>query len=165
MAGLACVLAAAALAAGCVPALNYGSVPPEPEYTTKLTTTTAGSTTRKPFTTNSHKERTISWAEYSGTRAHSTTTRTGTGTSETGTNTGTYTGTGSNITGTGSDHEQGSSGSGHTTDMPQTITSTVHSGDVTDPPTPPPTDPPQTTPAQTAPPQTAPPQTVPAQDE
>lgn len=161
MAGLACVLAAAALAAGCVPALNYGSVPPEPEYTTKLTTTTAGSTTRKPFTTNSHKERTISWAEYSGTRAHSTTTRTGT--SETGTNTGTYTGTGSDITGTGSDHEQGSSG--HTTDMPQTITSTVHSGEVTDPPTPPPTDPPQTTPAQTAPPQTEPPQTVPAQDE
>lgn len=159
--GFACVLAAAAFAAGCVPALDYGSVPPEPEYTTKITTTTAGTTKRKPFTTHSHKERTISWAEYSGTRARSTTTgKTGTGTSTTGTYTGTYTGTGSGITDTGSGYDPEHSSS-HTTDMPQTVTTTVHSDEASDDPgkqtTVPPVDPPQTDSPQTAPPQTEPP--------
>lgn len=65
--GLAGVIAAASLAAGCVPALHYGSVPPEPEYTTKLTTTTVPVTTRSPFTTHRRKKHTISRDEIYGT--------------------------------------------------------------------------------------------------
>ena len=69
---LASVLAAAALAAGCVPSLNYGSVPPEPKYTTKLTTTTATSATKKPFTTHKLRTGTISWEELNGPQEYTT---------------------------------------------------------------------------------------------
>ena len=66
LAVLATILAMTALAAGCVPALDYGSVPPEPKITTKLTTTTAVSTTRKPFTTPKRRTGTVSWEELFG---------------------------------------------------------------------------------------------------
>ena len=64
---LAGIIAAASLAAGCVPALHYGAVPPEPEYTTKFTTTTVPTTSRPAFTTHKRKKRTISWDELNGT--------------------------------------------------------------------------------------------------
>ena len=63
---LASLLAASALAAGCVPSLNYGSVPPEPKYTTKVTTTTATGATTHPFTTPKPRTGTISWEELNG---------------------------------------------------------------------------------------------------
>ena len=66
LAALASLLAASALAAGCVPSLNYGSVPPEPKYTTKVTTTTATGATTKPFTTPKPRTGTISWEELNG---------------------------------------------------------------------------------------------------
>ena len=74
---LASLLAASALAAGCVPSLNYGSAPPEPKYTTKVTTTTATGATTHPFTTPKPRTGTISWEELNGplervTRARST---------------------------------------------------------------------------------------------
>ena len=165
--GLAGVLAAAALAVGCVPALNCGSVPPEPEYTTRLSSTTAATTTRKPFTTHKHSQHTISWEEFSGeykprTTSGSRSTSTGTGTytgTHTGTNTGTGTGTGSGLhssTHTGSEVEEPFP---NHTDMPQTITTTIQ------PEEPVQTEPPQTAPPETAPPQTAPPQTAPPQND
>ena len=66
LAALASLLAVSALAAGCVPSLNYGSVPPEPKYTTKVTTTTATAATTKPFTTPKPRTGTISWEELNG---------------------------------------------------------------------------------------------------
>ncbi len=72
LAALATLLAASALAAGCVPSLNYGSVPPEPKYTTKVTTTTATSATKKPFTTPKPRTGTISWEELNGPLERST---------------------------------------------------------------------------------------------
>ena len=64
---LAGLIAAVSLTAGCVPALNYGSVPPEPKYTTKYTTTTVPTTERPAFTTHKRKTRTISYDELNGT--------------------------------------------------------------------------------------------------
>jgi hypothetical protein len=69
---LASLLAASALAAGCVPSLNYGSVPPEPKYTTKVTTTTATGATTHPFTTPKPRTGTISWEELNGPLEHVT---------------------------------------------------------------------------------------------
>ena len=135
MACLACVVAAAALAAGCVPAINYGSPPPEPEITTCLTTTTRGTTTRKPFTTRKHSAHTISWAEYSGEYKKSTTTGHKGTDSAAGTHTGgTQTGTGTGLTGTGVHGTGTGTGTGAAgesihipddTDMPQSVTQTV----------------------------------------
>ena len=72
LAVLASLLAASALAAGCVPSLNYGSVPPEPKYTTKVTTTTATGATTHPFTTPKPRTGTISWEELNGPLEHVT---------------------------------------------------------------------------------------------
>ena len=69
---LASLVAAAALTAGCVPSLNYGSVPPEPKWTTKVTTTTATSATKKPFTTPKPRTGTISWEELNGPMEYAT---------------------------------------------------------------------------------------------
>ena len=72
LAVLASLLAASALAAGCVPSLNYGSAPPEPKYTTKVTTTTATGATTHPFTTPKPRTGTISWEELNGPLEHVT---------------------------------------------------------------------------------------------
>lgn len=147
---LACVVAAAALAAGCVPAINYGSVPPDPELTTRITTTTLGTTARKPFTTRKHSAHTISWAEYSGEKRKSTTTGKYGTTVGSGTYTVTYTGTTTGISGTlGSG---GQSLAPNETDMPQTVTQTVKPEEPVDPPqtAAPVADPPHEEPPQTA---------------
>lgn len=149
LAVLASVLAAAALAAGCVPSLNYGSVPPEPKYTTKVTTTTATSATKKPFTTPKPRTGTISWEELNGpqvyvTRARSTETA------------AIYTGYGvvgeavgmSEVVRRRGDYDLSESGDGQGQTAVQ----------VTEPPVVQTEAPPQTAPPQTEPPQTAPPE-------
>lgn len=168
--GFAGVIAMAALAAGCVPALDYGSVPPEPEYTTKYSMTAVETTTRKPFTTHSHAPHTISWGDYYGYATKSSTksksTTTGTGTDMT------YHTTSGDEDDDVIDFGYTTKGTGTTasgeTARPETqVTATVPSGEtqqtdaaVTAPPE---TAPPQTAPPETAPPQTAPPETAPPQ--
>ena len=156
---LACLLAASALAAGCVPSLNYGSVPPEPDYTTRLTTTTATSTTRKPFTTPKFRTGTISWEELNG----STQRRVYTERVKT-VETQSY--TAFRLIG-----DDDSSGESANNDWPSYSNAdeylnsappqTAAEEDPVPVQGPPPTAPPQTAPPQTAPPQTAPPQTDP----
>ncbi len=171
--GFAGVIAMASLAVGCVPALNYGSVPPEPEYTTRFSTTTAAATTRKPFTTHSHAPHTISWGDYYGyatrssTRSKSTTTGNGSGTSYHTTSDDdedvidfgyTTKGSGTTVSGESRPETQVTATAGN--DSPQTAPVTGAPETAAPETAPPQTAAPETAPPQTAAPETAPPQTA-----